>query len=254
MSGATAGRAGRGPIQPNRLSNPGELAARERVEAVYAAVDRLTPDDLALSPMRPPDLERRERLMADLEQVADSHGRGPLLAEARGWLRDALLSRVVSRFRLETGVAAIPASGRAEDQARVFLAIEDAVSVAVAEDLIDPGTAALLADPGRSILGLPALRSLSPEHTEPSRETDSPWAPSARDWAEAEQRADRVDPDATLPGVRGMWVAFMVAAAATGVLAGLAWALTQEEPWIGALIAAAAVALAWTLATFRRAR
>lgn len=241
-------------IEANRLSVPGEHGARTRVEAVYAAADRLTPDDLQLLPVPPRDLEEREVLLADLERVTDARGRGALLDEARGWLRDALLTRVVSRYRPESGVAAQPAGGSAEDQARIFMALEDAVSVAVAVDLLEPEAAAILGNPGRRILGLEPLPGPGEAGAVRPPVAGAPWAPSARDWSEADRGAAVIDADAPLPGVRAFRVLPFGLLAILGVVTALAWGFSQDEPSLGALAALAVVVVAWTFATFRRAR
>jgi hypothetical protein len=144
-------------IQPGRLSAPGEGAVRARVEAVFEAADRLSPPELWMSAMPLRDERLRRELITDLEQVVASHGRRPLLDDARGRVRDELMERSVSRWTAESGAVGHQTVGRSEDLVRILAAIEDAVAVAVAEDLLDPIDAASLADPGRIVLGLPPL-------------------------------------------------------------------------------------------------
>ena len=75
-------------IEPNRLSVPGEAAARQRVEVVFEAIDRIPTDRLhgvALSPR-----EDRDRLVETLEGAVAAAGRGALLDEARDSVRNAL--------------------------------------------------------------------------------------------------------------------------------------------------------------------
>jgi hypothetical protein len=163
-------------------------AARARVEALYAAVDRLAPEALTWTSMPRHDPEERTIRLAALERVADRAGRGALLDEARGWLREAVVQRSVSRGSgAEVGVFGIPSLGRTEDIVAVRLALEDAVSVAVVEDLLDPADAAALADPGRWLLGLAPLGSpdeADGEEPEPFARNPG-WEPEAADWAAA---------------------------------------------------------------------
>lgn len=170
-----------------------EREARRRVEAVYAAIDRLGPEALSSTPLPELDHEDRTIRLNALEVEADIAGRGPLLDEARAWLRDALAQRIVSRGRRpESGVWGVSDIGRAEDIAAMLTRLDDAVAVAVAEDLVDPADAAALANPGRAVLGLAPLpdwpSALPPDaRSRPPEEPAPPaWEPSAADWAASE--------------------------------------------------------------------
>ena len=240
--------------EPNRLSVPGERAARQRMEEVFVRLDALGPLDLANLGVPLRDPEQRDALLADLRRAVEKRGLGNLLDQARSAVHDALLARTSSEFPAGTYSVTIRGSARVEDQVALMNAIEDVVAVAVAEDVIEPGVARSLAEPGRAILGLPPLRLAgAADDPAPGAEADPPWAPTARDWAEADRAAVPVDRGALLPGVRGMWLAFLVIAAVTGVTAGLAWGIAAGEPLVGGLIAVAVIAVCWTLATFRRA-
>ena len=170
--------------------NDDDRAAWQRVEEIYAAIDRLGREAL-WTPFPDRDLEDRVIRLARLERAVDRRGRASLLDESRRWLREALDQRVVSRGRgPETGVWAISDVGRAEDIAAVRLALDDAVSVAVAFDLIDRDDAIVLATPGFALLGLPHIGE-APAASEPApidqpapSASDRPaWEPSADDWA-----------------------------------------------------------------------
>ena len=240
--------------EPNRLSVPGERAARQRLEDVFARVDELGPLDLANLGVPLRDPERRDALLADLRRAVQARGLGSLLDQARTAVHDALLARTSSEFPAGTYSVTIRGSARVEDQVALMNAIEDVVAVAVAEDVIEADVARSLAEPGRAILGLPPLRLAgAADDPPPGADADPPWAPSARDWEEAAREAAPVERGALLPGVRGMWIAFLAIAAVTGVIAALGWGVTAGEPLVGALIAVAVVAVCWTLATFRRA-
>ncbi len=144
-------------LQPGRLSVPGEGAVRARVEAVFDAADRLSPPELWLPDVPRRDEGERRDLVADLEELASRYGRRPLLDEARGRVRDELMERAVSRSVSSSGAMGQQVGGRAEDLTRLLAAIEDAVAVAVVEDVLDPAAAATLANPGRILLGLMPL-------------------------------------------------------------------------------------------------
>jgi hypothetical protein len=245
----------------------GERTARLRVDAVYAAVDRITPDDLRLTPLAARDPATRGRLIAELEATAARHGRGPLLAEARDWLREALSGRVLARYHLETGIWATNTSGRVEDQVAVFLALDDVVAVAVAEDLVDTDAAAWLAGPGRQLLGLAPLGApgipaasvtpaapVSPGKPDGPRTAPPAWEPSAEDWAAANAGPAAVDPEERMAGPHRLRVAAFAAVAVVGVPAAVGWGLSNDGPLLGVLGAAAVIALCWTFATYRPAR
>jgi hypothetical protein len=218
--------------------NQGERAARERVDAVYAAVDRLTPEDLSYTVLPRRDLEERTILLADLEREVDRFGRGALLDEARARLRDALLARVGSRaFHAESGVVGITSIGRADDIAAVALAVEDAVSVA------------LLADAGRRLLGLAPLEGSS---TDPVPEAGG-WEPTPADWAAAAgDGVEVVDHEEPMAGSRDVQAWLFAALGGFGVLVAIAAGITTGEWLLAVLGAVAVVGLAWTLATYHR--
>ena len=155
-------------IQPNRLSVPGEAAARQRVEVVFEAIDGIPTDRLhgvALSPR-----EDRDRLVETLEGAVAAAGRGALLDEARDSVRNALSQRLAVVFPAGNAGLTLHATGRAADQVELVAAIDDAVAVAVAEDLLDPADARALSEPGRALLGLPPVGE---EVAEPSPATRS---------------------------------------------------------------------------------
>jgi hypothetical protein len=240
-------------IEPNRLSTPGERAARRRVEAIFERIDALTAADLDLIAARPPDPDLRDDLLAGLEDAADRHGRGELLEEARSAVRDELFRRISATFpsdRITGGTLPGPST---DDIAGLVLVLQDLVAVAVTEDFLAPDPAATLAEPGRELLGLaePAMDDGGPSAPEAGH--DARWAPSAADWAAADEGRTTVDPDVPMPGIRGMWVGFVTVTGVVGVVGALAYGLASDQLLLGALVAAAVAALWWTFATFRRA-
>ena len=237
-------------IQPNRLSVPGEAAARQRVEVVFEAIDGIPTDRLhgvALSPR-----EDRDRLVETLEGAVAAAGRGALLDEARDSVRNALSQRLAVVFPAGNAGLTLHATGRAADQVELVAAIDDAVAVAVAEDLLDPADARALSEPGRALLGLP------PVGEEVARAVSGhPCAPAApgsrrRPTGRMPTRPPATGP-ALLPGVRGLWQLFLGVIAVVGMTATIALGIASDQLWFGILGAVAIGAVCWTLATFRRA-
>ncbi len=248
------------PSVPNVLSAPGERAARERAEVIFLAADGLSPGDLNDSIVPRRDLEEREVLLVDLERAADAHDRGALLDEARGRLRDALLARASGMWTSNARPMPFGTGGRAQDVVEVLLAIEDAVSVAVVEDLLEPASAAALANPGRWLLGLdplpgaaagrapgeasgsPAVRDetsdVEPADTE-AADVDEPGdAEGLSDVEAADAEEPEVDPRARRAAV------FAIVAAVTipGALAG---GFAADQLPLLVIIVAAVALLAW---------
>jgi len=247
--------------QPNRLAKPGEHAARARLEALLEQVDRLSPADLNSAPVPHPDPEQRDALIESLELAADRAGRGDLLDEARDAVREALLRRFVDQWPTRPYGSAYHTVSRTDDQASVISAIEDAVAVAVMEDLLDPVDAAILGEPGLLVLGgagdlglllagdrdgVPDGVELVPAGLQPD------GAPSAADWAAAAHGATAVSPGESYPAQRPIMRLGLVLAGICGALMALGWAVAEDQPVLGILFAVAVVAVCFTLATYRR--
>jgi hypothetical protein len=236
-------------IEPNRLTDPAERAARERVEVVFAAVDSLAPGQLTQLVIAGRDPDARDHWLGTLEAAVAARGRDDLLDEARDAVRAALQARLADMLPVGAhGITTLGAS-RVEDRVEVVAAIDDAVSVAVAEDLLEPDVAAALAGPGRSLLGLDPL----PGGGEATRAGGNPiWEPSPDEWLEAEV-ASGTDAGAPMPGVRGMRLIFVGAVALFGMMTAITAGLANDQLLLGILAAAAVGAVCWTFATFRRA-
>jgi hypothetical protein len=229
--------------------NAAEREARARVEMVFAAVDRLAPEDLTSTLVPPRDLEERTVLLADLERVADQRGRGSLLDEARATLREGLAARAATRFRDETGVVGRVTIGRPEDLAQLALALEDAAAVAATEDLLDPRDAAVLADPGRRVLGLDPLPAASLE-TVPAAHG---WAPSAADWQASQAGGSAgVDHDEPMAGSRALQGRFFEFVGAAGAMLSLGFGLVTGQPVLGVLGGLVIAGVAWLFGRYRR--
>lgn len=248
-------------IEPNRLSAPGEHAARARVEAVFERLDEWGPRDLVRVTVGRRDDATAAGTRRELERIARAHGRGELLQEARASVRNRLLARMSSDLVNVAGIPVTPPA-RPDDVAGLIGALQDTVAVAVVEDLLDPDLARVLADPGRAILGIADAEEpgrVAGRVDDLAHPVARAWEPSDRDWSEAAHRtgrADHAEPagDSLLPGVRGLWIAFVALFGLAGVIGATGWGIAEGSPWMGALGAVGVVAVAWTLATYRRTR
>ncbi len=245
-------------IQPNRLSVPGEAAARARVEVVFAAVDGLSPQLLAQAVIGRTDPDERDRLLDVLEEAVTRSGREELLDAARGPVNRVLQAKVADSILGAAYGAMVASSGPVDDRVAVFQAIDDAVCVAVAEDLLELDDARVLSDPGRAFLGLPPVGDGAEPARAPGRERHMErhierrgWEPTDADWTDAQPSpADR---SALLPGVRGLWQLMLGAIAVIGIPAAVALGASSDQLWLGILAAVAIGVVCWTLAMFRRA-
>ena len=238
-------------IQPNRLSVPGEAAARARVEVVFEAIDRVPAERLHGVALSPRDGDVRDGLVDTLQRAVAPAGRPALLDAARATGPDALSQRLAVVYPAGSAGLTLHPTGRAADQAELVAAIDDAVAVAVAEDLLEPGDARALSEPGRALLGLPPVGSEGDERVADRGASRQAWEPTAADWAAAQQPT--ASDDALLPGVRGLWQLFLGAIAVVGILATIGLGVASDQLWLGILGALAIGAVCWTLATFRRA-
>lgn len=237
--------------EPNRLSLPGESAARGRVEEVFAAVDRLAARDLANVVVATVDPSDRNRRLESLESLAAARGRADLLADALQAVRrhlDTLVSEAQLVVMYGHG-ASVPA--RVEDQVRTYQAIEDAVAVAVMEDALDVDDARVLSSRGRSLLGLPPIGEDRAGGGEPPRRPT--WEPSAAEWVDA-AGSSGIDRDAPMPGQRGFRWFLFGAIALIGIPAAIGGGVASGQVLLGVLFALAIGALCWTFATYRPAR
>ena len=261
-------------VRLNTLTNPGERATRARLEDLMTRIDRLSPADLNTAPIPHPDADARDLLVAMAEAAADRSGRGELLDEAREAVRDALLRRYVDQWPSRPYGSAYHPVARTEDQAAVITALEDAVAVAVTEDLLDREDAAALAGPGMLVLGAAgdrgvhrarrhagghaltreaALAAEADEAAEAEDESASTaGAPTAEDWAAADRGETAVAPGESYPAQRSVIRFGLIVIGIAGAAMGLAWGFTATQPLIGILLSVAVVAICLTLATYQR--
>ncbi len=229
-------------IEPNRYTAPGEIAARTRVEALFARIDELGPD-LQLLPVPGFDLEAREIALEELEALADRRGRGALLDEARRRVRDGLSARMATRQPGYPLGQELLTSGTVEDQVARMMAIEDMVSVAVVEDLLDREAIAFLSAPGRRLLGLAPLDP--PEVPDEMADVPAPEAMTADDQADADEADADEDEIEAASAKRQQRVALFLMIGLVVLL--IAWSNGIELPMI-ALILLAVALIAWLFA------
>lgn len=139
-----------------------EALARQRLEAFFVALDRLTPDALGRIAMTLADPGERSGVRAELDDAAARAGRVELVASAREAAREAVLTRYRDALFRPTwaGLNWGLSSGRAEDQAALAIAVEDAAAAAVLEDVLDPDLAAgLVLEVGHAV----AIAPTTPE-------------------------------------------------------------------------------------------
>jgi hypothetical protein len=134
----------------------GERAARQRLDALFQAFDRLTPDELARIGYRLPLDDERDPLLDAVEEAAVRTGRAVLVSEARDAAREAVMNRYsAGSFRptfvgLNWGIS----QGTIESRVAIAETLADAAAAAVVEDALDPEIAAALALDAESITNL----------------------------------------------------------------------------------------------------
>ena len=135
-----------------------ESAARTRVRALFARFNNLTPTELAHIGLQRPDPDERRARMASVATAAEASNRGELLAEARDEAREMVLRRYGEGTLNPTwvGLNWAISGGPAEDRAAIVVALSDAASAAVVEDLVAPETVDALSIDAEHVLGLAA--------------------------------------------------------------------------------------------------
>ena len=134
----------------------GENAARMRVDALFERFNSLTPTELAHIGLQRQDPEHHRDRMEAVEAAAEASGRSMLLGEARNEAREIALRRYGEGTLNPTWIALNWAlsGGTAEDRASIAVALSDAVSAAVVEDLVAPEVADALAIDTEHVLGM----------------------------------------------------------------------------------------------------
>ena len=140
------------------MIDPGERAARERLDTLFGAFDRLTPDEHARIGYRLAPYEERDPLLAAIDEAAKRTGRGVLVGEARYAAREAVLTRYSSGSFHSTfaGVNWGLSQGTIETRVAIAETLADAAAAAVVADALDPEIAAALALDAAAITNLAA--------------------------------------------------------------------------------------------------
>ncbi len=134
----------------------GERAARERLETLFRAVDRLTQSDLARIGFRAAPEDERESLLEAIDEAAERTGRVALVHEARKAAFEAVMGRYASGMFQPTfvGLNWGLSQGTVEDRVAIAEAFADAAAAAVVEDALDPEIAAALALDAAAIIDM----------------------------------------------------------------------------------------------------
>jgi len=134
----------------------GENAARVRVDALFERFNSLTPTELAHIGLQRQDQEHHRDRMEAVEAAAEAAGRSVLLGEARTAARELALRRYGEGTLNPTWVGLNwgLAGGQAEDRASISVALSDAVSAAVVEDLVAPEIVEALSIDAEHVLGM----------------------------------------------------------------------------------------------------
>ena len=134
----------------------GENAARMRVDALFERFNSLTPPELAHIGLQRQDPEHHRDRMAAVEAAAEASGRSVLLGEARNEAREIALRRYGEGTLNPTWIALnwSLSGGAAEDRASIAVALSDAVSAAVVEDLVAHEIADALSIDAEHVLGM----------------------------------------------------------------------------------------------------
>ncbi len=136
----------------------GETEARARLEALFTALDRLTPDELGHIGYRMASDEEREPLLGAIDEAARRTGRVELVDEARERALDAVMRRYADGQLRPTfaGLNWGLSGGTSEDRVAIAETLADAAAAAVVEDALDPEMAAALALDAAAVVGMSA--------------------------------------------------------------------------------------------------
>ena len=134
----------------------GENAARSRVDALFERFNYLTPSELARIGLEHQDPEHHRTRMDAVVAAAEASGRSVLLGEARTEAREVILRRYGAGTLNPTwaGLNWGISGGPAEDRASISVALSDAASAAVVEDLVPPEITDALTIDTDHVLGL----------------------------------------------------------------------------------------------------
>ena len=133
-----------------------ERAARDRLDTLFAAINRLTPDELARIGFRAAPPHERQPLLDAVTAAAEASGREALVEEARAAARRAVIGRYATGMLHPTfiGLNWGLSQGTVEDRIAIAETLADAAAGAIVEDVLDPEVAAALALDAEAITGM----------------------------------------------------------------------------------------------------
>ncbi len=134
----------------------GEAAARARVDSLFERFNSLTPTELGHIGLQRQDPEHHRTRMEVVEAAVEASGRSVLLGEARAEAREVVLRRYGEGTLNPTwvGLNWAVSGGPAEDRAAIVVALADAASAAVVEDLVGAEVVEALSIDAQHLLGL----------------------------------------------------------------------------------------------------
>lgn len=134
----------------------GEIAARARLDALFATFNTLTPDELSHIGLRRDDGPERSGLLGIVETAARGADRSALLGEARAEARDVVMRRYASGSLHPTWVGLNwgLSQGTTQDRVAIVEALADAAAAAVVRDLVEKSVAEALSIDASHIVGL----------------------------------------------------------------------------------------------------
>ena len=153
-----------------------ERAARERLDAFFRALDRLTPDELARIGFRPAPEDERDALRDAIDEAATRTGRVALVDEAR----EAAIAAVTSRYSAGSfhptfvGLNWGLSQGTVEDRVAIAATLADAAAAIAVEDALDPDLATAAALDAASITGMARGEAYAGSLAHALRDPDDP--------------------------------------------------------------------------------
>src|SRR5258706_11344707 len=138
------------------MASPEEAPAIDRTAAFLATLLRFSVDDLAVLALPEPDPDERTALLARAITAAEQAGRLDEVRAAPGRAREVIVNAFAFRaydptwFGLNWGRSL----GRADDRARLLVAVEDAAVAAVVADLLPEDDVAALREPFERIASM----------------------------------------------------------------------------------------------------
>jgi hypothetical protein len=131
------------PVTVSELDADGTLAAQARLETLFRALDRLTPDELARIGYLPGSDEEQEVLLDAVDEAAKRTGRTELVDRARSLAWTTVMRRYGEGTLHPTWVTLNWAlsSGTVQDRVAIAETLANAAAAVVVEDALEPEVA-----------------------------------------------------------------------------------------------------------------